>query len=143
MADLEEEMLQRPLLETEVEIGNKESVKHFGDLWRKLKPDKYIIKISRWRKRGSSQQRKRYFALLSVIAKYTGDSKEDLHEVMKRNFLSETVKIKLTGRDEILTKSTRELTVQEYTLLMDSVVALAYDSLGLIIDTQDTYYDQQ
>jgi hypothetical protein len=143
MADLEQEMLERPLLEVETDLNDPASVKHFGVLWRKLKPDKYIIRISRWRKRGTAKQRRRYFAILRVIAKFTGDDIEDLHEAVKLLFLARTVKIKLTGRDEVLAGSTRELTTDEYNLLTDSVIALAFDTLGLVISDSDTYYDQQ
>lgn len=138
---IDRDLIEYPLIDTEVEIGNQESVKRFGEKFRKLKAGKYIVRILRWKQRSSDAQRRKYFATLRVICKITGDEPIILHEWVKRRVLAKTVRINLVGEDDVIAGSTKDLTMEQYSELIQTIITLAEDKLGLIIDPQDTIYE--
>jgi len=132
MSELSEELLERSLLEVQVDKTSKDSLKRFRGYWDKL-PDKFIVRASVFRSKGTASQRRYYFALLRMISKRTGDDVRDLHEYIKHRYLSSEIRIKITGTDEFIPGTTRELTTAEYGDLIENVKRMAAESQYNII----------
>lgn len=80
----------------------------------------------------TERQRLFYWAIVSMIAKHNGDSKRDLHTLFKWHYLTPSTEVRAEDIYEI-PGSTTILSRDEYTYLIESILAFASSSLGLIV----------
>ncbi len=83
-----------------------------------------------YEKRTDAQNRYYWGVVLTIIGNHTGNATEDLHEVIKAKFLPRKF-ITLGGREIEIDKSTKKLSVQEFTQYLDLVRAWAGQELGI------------
>ena len=78
------------------------------------------------------QNRYYWGVLLSTIAAHTGHTSEDLHEVFKQRFLPRHFVV-VGDQEHNVTKSTTELSKQEFTAYLHQVRAFAETELGVLV----------
>ncbi len=106
------------------------------DLIGALSPDKvWRVTIELHKKRRSLSQNSLMWLWLDQVAdhvhQYTGQDKDDLHEIFKQKFAS--VKCVGLGDDEYLVRSTRKMTTAEMSNYMDAIYAFCTSELGLLL----------
>jgi hypothetical protein len=69
--------------------------------------------------------------VLALIAEETGHTADELHEHFKQRFLPVTAVDPLTGEERTYGKSTRTLTVQEFSDYLENVMFFAAEKLGI------------
>ena len=112
-------------------IGFMQAVKKFGDkgFWIELKS------VKEWH---SDQQRSYYFGVVvDLLAKNSGDTKEDMHQILKRLFLSR--KEERFGRQILIAGSTRLLSKGEFAEYITKCINLATE-FGVYIPSPEEYY---
>lgn len=82
------------------------------------------VEIKKHRKDRSQAQSRLMWMWLGIIGNDTGNSPENLHEILKLKFLG-TEKIKSLGYELEIPKSTTKLTTQEFTDYLDKIEGLA------------------
>lgn len=79
--------------------------------------------INKWHPTRSILQNDRYFGMLTYVSIETGNSKDSLHELMKKKFLTKRKLVKL-GKKKIwsqITQSTTKLTTKKFMQYNDEV----------------------
>lgn len=100
----------------------------------------YRVTIEKYVKNRSQAQSRLYWMWLGIIAKDTGNSPENLHEIFKMKFLG-TEKIKSLGYTIEIPKSTTKLSTQEFTDYLDKIEALALSIDIRLPHPADLYYE--
>lgn len=102
----------------------------------KEKQVEYVIEIKKNRPVRSDSQNKRYWAILQIIAKETGYSTDELHEVFKRRFNGKWV------LDEMIGQSTSGLDSKEFSIYCKKVEVYADETFGIKIPhPEDKFYN--
>jgi len=112
-------------------IGFMEAVKKFGDkgFWLSVNP------VKKWH---SDQQRSYYFGVVvKLLSEYTGDTMDEMHEILKRLFLSK--KVERFGWAVFLCGSTKLLSKGEFAEYINKCIDLATE-YGVVIPTPEEYY---
>lgn len=78
----------------------------------------------------SNQQNNYLWLIYELIAEYSGDNKDSIHEYCKNRFLS--VKIEVMGENLKVVKSTSSLKTDEFNEYVDKVKQFAAE-MGLVI----------
>lgn len=122
------------LLERFEVIGNQIPIKTLNKVvnWL-IKNDKKPVKLTLEviENQRSLQANNYYWELLEIVSNEIGESKEELHELMKFNLLSEQKEIQ--GEVYLITKSTTSLTVSEFQDYIEGVKNLIYEMFPDII----------
>lgn len=100
----------------------------------------YRVTIEPYKKNRSNAQSRLYWMWLGIIGDDTGNSPENLHEILKLKFLG-TEKINSLGYSIEIPKSTTKLTTQEFTDYLDKIEALALSIDIRLPHPQDLYYE--
>lgn len=100
----------------------------------------YRVTIEPYKKDRTNAQNRLMWMWLGIIAKDTGNSAENLHEIFKLKFLS-TERIQSLGYDIEIPKSTTKLTTQEFTDYLDKIEALALSIDIRLPHPTDLYYE--
>lgn len=79
----------------------------------------------------STQQNKKYWALIKELANYLGYSEHEMHELMKYKFLS--YKQEMLGDEMVVIPSTSKLTIKEFVDYLANVESFAV-SFGFKLD---------
>lgn len=131
-------------MKTLIYITNDErSLKQLAEYLDYLNKDKhedkqveYIINMKLNRPVRSDSQNKRYWAILQIIAKETGYSTDELHEVFKRRFNGKWV------LDEMIGQSTSGLDSKDFSIYCKKVEVYAEDTFGIKIPRpEDKFYN--
>ena len=85
----------------------------------------------------STQQNKRYWALIKELGSFLGYDEGEMHELMKYKFLS--YKQELLGDEMVVIPSTSKLTIKEFVEYLDKVERFAV-SLGFKLDLSQYGY---
>ena len=85
----------------------------------------------------STQQNKKYWALISELGSFLGYSESEMHELMKFKFLS--YKQELLGDEMTVVPSTSKLTIKEFVEYLEKVERFAV-SLGFTLDVSQYGY---
>ena len=100
----------------------------------------YRVIIEPYKKDRTKAQNRLYWLWLGIIAADTGNSPENLHEVLKLKFLG-TEKIQSLGYLIEIPKSTTKLTTQEFTDYLDKIEALALSIDIRLPHPAELYYE--
>lgn len=100
----------------------------------------YRVTIEKYKKNRSNAQSRLYWMWLNIISDETGNSAENLHEILKLKFLG-TEKIQSLGYSIEIPKSTTKLTTQEFTDYLDKIEVLALSIDIRLPHPQDLYYE--
>lgn len=98
--------------------------------WREKKP--IVVEVKEWRRKRSTEQNARYWALVQRIAEATGHDKSEIHDYLRLRFLPHRV-IKIGGKEAVVPMSTTELSVAEFGEYMEQVEAWAATTLGVAL----------
>lgn len=113
--------------------GDANSHKALGERLRGLKPGEYTVEIKRNRPIRSLSQNRYYFAILKVIAAETGEYDIDrLHELCKKKFNGELMKLPKSGMEQI-GLSTSNLDSAEFTAYINRVKTWSLDEFNISI----------
>jgi hypothetical protein len=131
------------LYDNRTEEGKKALYKKLKD----LPEGEYVIEVKQNRPNRSINANKYYHAVLNIICTETGQGTgdknfdhEQLHEILKRKFNSETI-IFPKGGTEIVGKSTSDLDSKEFTIYVNRVKQWAKDEFGIDIpEPEDVTY---
>lgn len=82
------------------------------------------VEIKEYRKNRSKSQNRLYWSWINVIANYTGDVAEELHEHLKTILLG-TVHRRVMGEERILIRTTTSLSTGEFTEYLGRIELLA------------------
>ena len=85
----------------------------------------------------STQQNKRYWALIKELGSYLGYSESEMHELMKYKFLS--YKTEMLGEEIPVIPSTSKLTIKEFVSYLSQVERFAVE-LGFKLDLSQYGY---
>ena len=85
----------------------------------------------------STQQNKRYWALIGELGTYLGYSESEMHELMKYKFLS--YKQEMLGDEMVVIPSTSKLTIKEFVSYLNQVERFAVE-LGFKLDLSQYGY---
>ena len=97
-----------------------------------LKPPFQVV-IEAYSPKRSTQQNKRYWLLIEMVAKHTGHDKDEVHDFAKQKFLG-TRTIEIAGERAQVAPSTRRLKVKEFKDYMDNVENWMITEFGLWLD---------
>ena len=112
-------------------IGFLEAIKKFGDkgVWLEVQP------VKEWH---SDQQRAYYFGVVvDLLAKNSGDTKDDMHQILKRLFLGRV--IERFNKKILIPGSTKLLSKGEFADYITKCINLATE-FGVMIPTPEEYY---
>lgn len=98
----------------------------------------YEVVIRPWKKKRSNPQNNLYWKWLSLIAKDTGHTSEQLHEVFKLELLPREF-ITVAGIERETRKSTTKLTTAEFTEYLEQIAAFAARELGMYLPYPEDY----
>lgn len=100
----------------------------------------YEVVIKPYKKDRSAAQNRLMWEYITTLADYTGNSKDDMHEILKLRFLgSET--ITALGYKIERPRSTTKLTTAEFTDYLDKIDALAIQLGVRLPKPEDLYYE--
>ena len=85
----------------------------------------------------STQQNKKYWALIGELGSYLGYDESEMHELMKYKFLS--YKQEMLGDEMVVIPSTSKLTIKEFVDYLSKVERFAID-LGFTLDLSQYGY---
>ena len=85
----------------------------------------------------STQQNKRYWALIKELGSFLGYDEREMHELLKYKFLS--YKQEMLGDEMVVIPSTSKLTIKEFVEYLDKVERFAV-SLGFKLDLSQYGY---
>ena len=85
----------------------------------------------------STQQNKKYWALIGELGSFLGYSESEMHELMKYKFLS--YKQEMLGDEMTVVPSTSKLTIKEFVEYLEKVERFAV-SLGFTLDVSQYGY---
>ncbi len=113
-----------------IEMNDETSRVHVSNLVKMLNNSvTWCVEIKKWQKKRTRPQDKLYFEWLGVAGHVLGYSKDDLHDVMKEQFL-EMKETEILGRVLRRPRSITSLNVQEMCDFMTKVDKLLTD-LGI------------
>jgi hypothetical protein len=102
------------------------------DLVAKLDVSKpWSVTVDPYRKKRTNSQNNLYWKWISIVARETGNSKDDVHDAFKQMFCPPRV-VKI-GDDERSIYTTTKLTTQEMTDYINAVYAYATSELGYLL----------
>ena len=85
----------------------------------------------------STQQNKRYWALIKELGSFLGYDEREMHELLKYKFLS--YKQEMLGDEMVVIPSTSKLTIKEFVEYLEKVERFAV-SLGFTLDLSQYGY---
>lgn len=100
----------------------------------------YRVTVEKYKKNRSNAQSRLYWLWLGIIGNDTGNSPEDLHEIMKLRFLG-TEKIQSMGYSIEIARSTTKLSTQEFTDYLDKIDTLMRSIDIILPHPADLYYE--
>lgn len=129
-----ENTLQIPVTVKDGWINLCDADKRLIQAWARNREGKRVtLRLSPHSKpRSNRQNRYLWGVVYSYIAAYTGHSTEDLHAVLRDQFLERRF-IELAGKEVEVRKSTAELSASEFTAYVERIVAWSATELGLAI----------
>ena len=121
-----------------LKITSEEDVENLRRLVGELDLSKaYEVEIKPFAFNRSTQQNKRYWALIGELGTYLGYSESEMHELCKYKFLS--YKTELLGEEIPVIPSTSKLTIKEFVSYLNQVERFAV-SLGFKLDLSQYGY---
>lgn len=105
-------------------------------------PETYEVQIRPHKKKRSNPQNNLYWQWLGLLAKETGHTSEQLHEVFKRELLPRDY-ITLAGVEKEVAKTTTKLSTAEFTDYLEQIAAFAATELGVYLPYPDDDQYQQ
>lgn len=123
-------------------LANAEEFRRmFNARFSRLTNGTYEVKISRVRKKRTTDQNSLYWMWLRCVADETGNTTDDLHEYCKRKFLTPRA-VEIAGEQMEVAPSTTKLDTAEMTTYLNGVQAWAASELGITLPTpEDRFYD--
>ena len=97
----------------------------------------YEVEIKPFAFNRSTQQNKKYWALIGELGSFLGYSESEMHELMKYKFLS--YKQEMLGDEMTVVPSTSKLTIKEFVEYLEKVERFAV-SLGFTLDVSQYGY---
>jgi len=97
----------------------------------------YEVEIKPFAFNRSTQQNKRYWALIKELGSFLGYDESEMHELMKYKFLS--YKQEMLGDEMVVIPSTSKLTIKEFVEYLSKVERFAV-SLGFKLDLSQYGY---
>ena len=85
----------------------------------------------------STQQNKKYWALIGELGSFLGYEEQEMHELMKYKFLS--YKQEMLGDEMVVVPSTSKLTIKEFVEYLEKVERFAVE-LGFTLDLSQYGY---
>lgn len=102
----------------------------------------FEVVIRPHKKKRSNPQNNLYWQWLGLLAKETGHTSEQLHEVFKRELLPRDY-IVLAGVEKEVAKTTTKLSTAEFTDYLEQIAAFAATELGVYLPyPEDMQYQQ-
>ena len=121
-----------------LKITSEEDVENLRKLVGELDLSKaYEVEIKPFAFNRSTQQNKRYWALIKELGNFLGYDEGEMHELMKYKFLS--YKQEMLGDEMVVIPSTSKLTIKEFVAYLDKVERFAV-SLGFKLDLSQYGY---
>ncbi len=102
------------------------------------------IAIQRRRATRSIQQNRYYWSqVVGLVAQYTGESPDTIHDIYKAKFLPRVITVPNIRTGEVVAEftlggSTRKMNTAEFSTYVTAIKDWAYDSLGVIIPEADS-----
>lgn len=91
-----------------------------------------VLKLSRPVNSRSQRQNRFYWGvMIPLLADHSGDTHEDMHDFLRQEFLPRRF-VEFAGRRREVRKSTADLSVEEFSVYLEQLAALAAES-GLVI----------
>lgn len=91
------------------------------------------IIIREKKKHRSAQQNRYYWLIVSMLSDHTGFTREELHAILKKRFLSTEKVFEDTGAVYEYIRSTTELSTVEYEEYLESVRRFAAEDFDMVI----------
>ena len=123
---------------TSYKVTSSEELEHAQKQISKLDiSNAWEIEVKPFAFNRSTQQNKRYWALIGELGTYLGYSESEMHELMKYKFLS--YKTEMLGEEIPVIPSTSKLTIKEFVDYLNQVERFAV-SLGFKLDLSQYGY---
>ena len=123
---------------TRLKITSEETLEHARKVIGELDLNKaWEVEVKPFAFNRSTQQNKRYWALIGELGTYLGYSESEMHELMKYKFLS--YKTEMLGEEIPVIPSTSKLTIKEFVDYLNQVERFAV-SLGFKLDLSQYGY---
>jgi len=114
----------------------KDPVAFYHHIWHFKPEDDLVVTVEKPTRQRSNPQNKWYWGvILPVIAKETGNSTEELHEVFKRMFLPKKI-VGYHGKQIAMPSSTTDCSTLQFGEYLERVIAEAA-GLGITIPSPD------
>lgn len=98
------------------------------------------IQIVQHKKSRSVAQNKLMWLWLGILSTETGNTPDDLHEILKVKFLGVETRM-IMGTEIAIAKSTAKLSTKEFTAYLDRIEVLA-SSIGIRLPHPEVIYDE-
>ncbi len=116
------------------DFSNETEKKKLYGILKSVKPVKYLVKLSKYRKQRSMPQNKYYWGVvLEILSDCTGFTPEEMHHVLKAKFNPVQKTFKATGETFLMGKSTTELNTEEMEKYLEQIRIFAVQELDCLI----------
>ena len=123
---------------TSYKVTSDEELEHAQKQISKLDLTKaWEVEVKPFAFNRSTQQNKKYWALIGELGSYLGYDESEMHELMKYKFLS--YKQEMLGDEMVVIPSTSKLTIKEFVDYLSKVERFAID-LGFTLDLSQYGY---
>jgi hypothetical protein len=113
------------------DAGVKERFKRFIDSLPTEKP--FEVTVAPFKERHTSGQRAKWHALISDIARETGNEPDDVKEYLKNRFGPKR-EMTIHGKQQVIAKPSSQYNVEEYSEMIDRTNVWAAEELGVFLD---------
>lgn len=98
----------------------------------------FEITVEKKKKSRSAQQNRWWWACMAILSNELGYRKEEIHEICKYKFLKRELVDENSGEVFEYLKSTTDLTTTEFSVLIESVIQWAQDTLKITLPLPNT-----
>jgi hypothetical protein len=122
------------MIELTIDFSSNEKKEKLWKILKTLKPKKYEISIKQYRENRSMPQLRYYWGVvLSILSNETGFTPEELHEVLKLKFNTQTKVIKHTGEEVFFGGSTGDLDTMQFEDYLEKIKTWAIQEINTYI----------
>jgi hypothetical protein len=124
-----------------VDFSKKSDKERLYETLKGLRAIPYQIELKEYRDNRSNRQNRYYWGVvLKVLSDYTGFTQDEMHEELKKRFLS-YFKVLPTGEEVKLTQRTANLNTEEFERYLEKVRMFAAQELDVVIPLPNEFLE--
>jgi hypothetical protein len=125
-----------------IDFSKREDKTRLYETLKGLKPCSYWVELKQFRDTRSNRQNAYYWGVvIKILSDHTGFDPEEMHEVLKQKFLTKFVVIQSTAEEVKITRSTSNLSTEEFEKYMEDVRRFSIQDLDCFIPLPGEYIE--